>query len=105
MRHFLLFYDFAPDFKSRREAFRVEHLQLAWAASERAELLLAGALSDAAEQGLLLFEDVTAVSAEQFAQDDPYVRNGLVTHWHVREWVTTVGAAAASPFRARADPG
>jgi hypothetical protein len=37
--------------------------------------------------------------AENFAKADPYVINGLVKRWHVREWATVVGAAAVSPIR------
>jgi len=43
MAHFLLFYDLAPDYLARREAYRGVHLRLAWDAAERGELLLAGA--------------------------------------------------------------
>ena len=30
---------------------------------------------------------------------DPYVRNGLVTRWQVREWTTVVGPNAAAPVQ------
>ena len=30
-----------------------------------------------------------------FARVDPYVVNGLVARWHVREWTTVVGELAA----------
>jgi uncharacterized protein YciI len=29
--------------------------------------------------------------AEDFARADPYVRNGLVTRWRVREWSVVIG--------------
>ena len=44
VKHFLLFYDTAPDYLERRGAFRGAHLALAWAAAERGELVLGGAL-------------------------------------------------------------
>ena len=28
---------------------------------------------------------------EAFVEQDPYVRNGLVTSWHIREWNVVVG--------------
>jgi hypothetical protein len=37
--------------------------------------------------------------AEAFARADPYVRNGLVKNWHVREWTTVVGDFAATPVK------
>lgn len=28
----------------------------------------------------------TRDAAEEFAAGDPFVRNGVVRHWHIREW-------------------
>ncbi|WP_213767863.1 YciI-like protein [Caballeronia sp. dw_19] len=100
MRHFLLFYDFAPDYAARRNAYREHHLARAWPASERGELVLAGALTDPLDTGVLLFKAATAATAEEFARNDPYVVNGLVAAWRVREWITAVGEDATSPVRA-----
>lgn len=96
MKHFLLTYTLAPDYLDRRQAFRAEHLALAKAATERGELLLGGAL-DPAEEAVLLFAGEDAGAAEAFARTDPYVANGLVTAWRVREWLTVVGEGAANP--------
>lgn len=97
MRHFLLFYDFAADYETRRDDYRAQHLARAWPASARGELVLAGALTAPFDTGVLLFRAETAATAEDFARGDPYVVNGLVTAWHVREWVTAVGQDATSP--------
>ncbi len=97
MRHFLIFYEYGPDFEVRRAEFREQHLARAWAASARGELVLAGALTQPPDTGTLLFWADSAVTAEEFARSDPYVINGLVTAWCVREWITTVGEDAASP--------
>ena len=96
MRHFLLFYDFAPDYLARRANYRDRHLARAWPASERGELILAGALADPVDMGVLLFKAETSSTAEDFARSDPYVINGLVTSWRVREWITAVGKDATS---------
>jgi uncharacterized protein len=89
--HYLLFYDLAPDYLERRPAFRSEHLALARQAHQRGELILAGALADPADGAVLLFRGASAEVATRFAEDDPYVRNGLVRSWRVREWTTVVG--------------
>lgn len=99
MKHFLLFYDTAPDYLERRGEHRDAHLALAWAAAERGELVLGGALADPVDGAVLLFSGDDPSVAEAFARADPYVANGLVTRWHVREWTTVVGDAAASPVR------
>jgi uncharacterized protein YciI len=99
MKHFLLFYDTAPDYLERRATHLDAHLKLAWAAAERGELILGGALADPVDGALLLFQGDSEATAEAFARADPYVVNGLVERWHVRAWTTVVGKEAASPVR------
>ena len=98
MKHFLLTYTLAPDYLDRRAAYRDAHLANAWAAVERGEALLGGALVPA-DEAMLLFQGENARAAEAFARSDPYVLNGIVTAWRVREWVTVVGAHSANPVR------
>jgi uncharacterized protein len=78
----------------RRTPFRQEHLGLARAALDRGELVLGGALANPADGAVLLFKGDSPAAAEAFAQADPYVRNGLVTRWRVREWTTVIGRDA-----------
>ena len=100
MKHFLLFYEGAPDYLKRRPAYREAHLKHAWAAAERGELLVAGALADPVDGAVLVFAGEDRSVAERFAEADPYVANGLVKSWRVREWTTVVGDLAANPVRA-----
>ncbi len=88
--HLLLEYALAPDYLERRGALREEHLALVRAAHERGELLLAGALPDPFDRGLLVWTAPREV-VERFAEQDPYVVQGLVTAWTVREWNVVVG--------------
>jgi uncharacterized protein len=97
--HYLLFYDAGPDYVQRRAEFRSAHLDLAWAAQERGELILGGALADPVDGAILLFESDGPQAAEKFAREDPYVKNGLVRAWRVRPWTTVVGAGASAPAR------
>lgn len=95
MKHFLLIYDYAPDYLDKRAAVRPAHLELARASVARDELQLGGAVpSDEPPFGLLLFKGETAAVAEDFARTDPYVSQGVVTSWRVREWITVVGEHA-----------
>jgi uncharacterized protein YciI len=82
----VLIYDLVDDYLDRRAALRNDHLALARAAHERGELLLAGALADPYDRALLIFAGDGSAEAEAFAAADPYVRNGLVTSWTVRQW-------------------
>ena len=101
MKHFLMFYDFAADYLERRPEFREEHLAKAWAAHARGELVLGGALADPVDGAALLFAGESPRVAESFAREDPYVLNGLVIRWRVREWNTVAGETAAAPLRPR----
>jgi len=96
-KHFLLFYDYAADVLERRPQFRGAHLKHAWAAVERGEILVAGALADPVDGAVLMFSGEDKSVAEEFAKADPDVTGGLVERWHVREWTTVVGDLAATP--------
>ncbi len=97
--HYLLFYDVAPDYLARGAEYRGAHLELAWQAHARGELVLGGALADPVDGAILLFRGESPAVAEAFAAADPYVRNGLVRSWRVRPWTTVVGTDAATPVR------
>jgi uncharacterized protein YciI len=97
--HFLLFYDLADDYIERREEFRAAHLKMAWESSERGELVLGGALADPPDRAVLLFRAGSPGVVEEFAKGDPYVTNGLVRRWQVREWTTVAGTGAETPVR------
>jgi uncharacterized protein YciI len=92
--HFLLFYTYVLE---RRAQFRGPHLKHAWSAQQRGELVLAGALADPVDGGVLWFSAPDKAVVERFATEDPYVKSGLVTKWTVREWTTVVGDAAIKP--------
>lgn len=97
--HYLLIYDLSPDYLDRRGEYRTEHLHLAWKESEKGNLLLGGALQDPADRALLLFTGNSPSAAEKFAENDPYVKNGLVKNWEVRPWLTVAGDQASSPVK------
>jgi uncharacterized protein YciI/heme-degrading monooxygenase HmoA len=97
--HYLLFYEVGEDYISRRAEFRDEHLEKAWKASARGELVLGGALANPVDGAVLLFRGDSPEVAEGFAKADPYVTSGAVKRWHVREWKTVAGEDAATPLR------
>jgi len=90
----LLFYEVVDDYVNRRAPFRAAHLALAREAVARGELVLGGAFANPPDGAVLLFRGASPAVAEAFASQDPYVQNGLVTRWYVREWTTVVGALA-----------
>ncbi|HEY2469142.1 MAG TPA: YciI-like protein [Terracidiphilus sp.] len=97
--HYLLFYEVGDDYVERRAQFRNVHLKLGWEAAQRGELVLGGALANPVDGAVLLFKGDSPEVAEKFARVDPYVTNGIVKRWYVREWTTVVGDLSANPKR------
>ena len=93
--HYLLIYDLVDEYGTRRGPLRRAHLTYARQYVERGELLLGGALAQPMDRAVLLFQGDSPSIAESFAHNDPYVREGLVRRWEVREWTTVVGPLAA----------
>jgi uncharacterized protein YciI len=89
---FLLTYTVIPTYLEARQQYRQHHIQLANVAAQRGELCLGGALSPPTDSAVLLFKGESEEVARQFAINDPYVVNGLVTNWTVRQWDIVIGA-------------
>ena len=98
--HYLLIYELVPDYVNRRAPLRADHLRHAWAVERprrdgarrhphRARSIAPCSCSRA------IRPTRRGVSPEQ----DPYVLNGLVTRWEVRQWVTVAGDHPATPVR------
>jgi hypothetical protein len=97
--HYLLFYEYVDDILERRGPHRSAHLAAAWKSHDKGELVLGGAYANPVDGALLLFKADSAAVVEEFAMTDPYVLNGLVKRWYVREWTTVAGDSSANPIR------
>ncbi|HHP7240126.1 MAG TPA: YciI-like protein [Cyclobacteriaceae bacterium] len=89
--YFLLSYYVVDDYIEKRQPYRAEHLSMAKEAHDRGELLLGGALTDPADQAILLFKGEDDSAALEFAKNDPYVKNGVVKFWEIRKWTVVIG--------------
>ena len=87
----ILFYNTVSDYVEKRAPFREEHLNLIKLAHKDGHLVMAGALADPADAGVFIFKIKDPKIAEEFAKNDPYVKNGLVTKWEVRPWTVVIG--------------
>ena len=94
MKYFALTYDVVENFAERRMSFRGSHLKMVQDAHERGEIIMARALGDPPQKALIVFHATDGVVAERFAQNDPYVTNGLVKSWSVQPWNVVIGGAA-----------
>ena len=92
MGYYLLEYVLVDDYLARRASLREEHLALAREANIRGDLVLAGALTEPPDRAVLIWRTDDRSVVQRFAEDDPYVRKGLVTSWTIRPWTVVVGA-------------
>jgi len=82
MKHVLL-YGAAADLDLARRLFP-EH-RAAWKEfQDRGELLMIGPFSDPRQGAMGIFRSREA--AERFVEIDPFVREGVVEKWELREW-------------------
>ena len=90
---YVLFYDYIADIGERRPAFRDAHLAALGEHVERGEVVLGGAWADPLDGAAIVFKTADRGVVERFVGSDPYVTNGLVSSWRIREWTVVVGAA------------
>jgi uncharacterized protein YciI len=89
--YYILFYKTTEDYLERRGAYRPEHLDLINSYHAKGNLVMAGALADPADSAVFIFKGDTTQAAEDFANNDPYVKNGLIREWQVRQWNVVAG--------------
>jgi uncharacterized protein len=89
--YYILFYQTIEDYIEKRKPYREAHLAYADKAYEEGKLVLAGALADPADSAVLIFKCDTPSVVENFAKNDPYVKNGLIKEWKVRPWTVVIG--------------
>jgi hypothetical protein len=87
---YVLLYESADDVATKApEHFPAHHARL-MEFHARGELLMVGPFGDAQTQGSMgIF--ATREGAEAFVRDDPFVRNGVVRAWEIRDWNEILG--------------
>ena len=91
--YFLLLYDYVENIVERRAPYRDAHLEMVRGYVDRGELPLGGAFADPVDGAAIVFKVKDRAEVEEFVERDPYVSNGLVTAWRIREWTVVVGTA------------
>jgi uncharacterized protein YciI len=51
---------------------------------------MGGALADPVDKAVLIFKCQDKAVVEHFALQDPYVQNGLISSWVIREWTVVI---------------
>ena len=82
---YVLFYESADDVRTRAPAHFPAHQVRLQEFHARGEILMVGTFGDPQEQGSMgIFP--TRAAAEAFVDGDPFVLNGVVRRWEIREW-------------------
>ena len=87
---FILFYETVENYVERRAPFRQLHFDHLHRALDAGLLKRAGAFANPADGAALVFQTTDVEAVREFARTDPYVLNGVVNKWYIREWTVVV---------------
>ena len=82
---YVLFYESADDVLSKAPAHFPAHKARLDDLHARGDLLMVVTFGDPQEEGSMAIF-TTREAAEEFVREDPFVLNGVVRDWHIREW-------------------
>jgi uncharacterized protein YciI len=80
----VLFYETAEDLLPKAQLHYPAHRARLDVFHGQGTLLLVGTFADPREGAMAVF--TTRAAAEEFAREDPFVLNGVVSRWYIREW-------------------
>lgn len=95
--HYLLIYDVVDNYTELRKPHRAAHFEHAQKSFDAGEMVLAGALDEPVDGAILVFRAADPSAPARFAENDPYVRAGIVKSWRVRKWNTVLGDGEQLP--------
>jgi uncharacterized protein YciI len=82
---YVLLYESADDVRAKAAVHFAEHSAWGQEFHRRGSLIAYGPFANPQEEGsMAVFTSREA--AEEFARDDPFVVNGVVHAWQIREW-------------------
>jgi uncharacterized protein len=82
---YVLFYESAPNVITRAPNHFPAHRARLDEFRRRGELLMVGTFGNPQKEGSMAIFS-TREAAEEFAKDDPFVVNGVVSSWQIRDW-------------------
>ncbi|MFL5824996.1 MAG: YciI family protein [Thermoleophilaceae bacterium] len=87
---YVLFYESADDVASKAPPHFPAHWARCEEFHERGLLTMVGTFADPQSEGSMAIF-TTREGAVEFAERDPFVLNGVVRHWELREWNEAFG--------------
>jgi uncharacterized protein YciI len=88
---YVLFYDSADDVLSKAPLHFPAHRARLDDFHARGSLLMVGTFANPQEEGSMAIF-TTRESADEFVRGDPFVLNGVVRNWYIREWDEVLSA-------------
>lgn len=82
---YVLFYESADDVLAKAPLHFGAHRARLEEFHARGTLLMVGTFGNPQDEGSMAIF-ITREAAEEFARGDPFVLNGVVRNWHIREW-------------------
>jgi uncharacterized protein YciI len=92
---YVLLYESAPDVATKAPSHLPAHKSRLDEFHARGELLMVGTFGDPQTQGSMAIF-ASRKGAEEFVKDDPFVLNGVVKGWQIREWNEIYGDERSS---------
>jgi len=89
--YYILIYHTADNYIENRKPYRSKHLQLLEIELKKKHIVLGGALSDPADQAVIIWRVEDKKIIEEFVNNDPYVKNGLISKYEIRSWNIVIG--------------
>ena len=82
----VVLYEMADDIMAQVPAHMSAHRERWQEFARRGELLMIGPFANPQEEGSMgVF--TTRAAAEEFVRGDPFVLNGLIRNWYIRDWM------------------
>ena len=85
MPKYVLLYESADDVRSKAPLHSPAHVARWKTFQDQGTLLMIGTFGNPQEEGSMAIF-TTREAAEAFARSDPFVLNGVVRRWFIREW-------------------
>ena len=89
--YYVLLYDYGPNAAHRRVPFREAHLALLRRLHGQGQVMMAGAWASPLDGAAIVFSTPDRSVIHEFVRADPYVANGVVARWRIREWSVVIG--------------
>lgn len=84
--YYALVYTLHPDYFTKRESHRPAHFDYVKTYLAKDQFVMGGAFEKVEDGALLIFDVDDENIITEFAKNDPYVINGVVTAWQIKKW-------------------